>query len=152
MWLLCSHNSYNTCNVTFVKKSLQKQCVKKIPLQKTMLKEKSPPPITIGHEIFAPPSRSPPPPPAINNERSQYYMLGVTQWYLYSILKEIVRALLLLALNLTSQLSAHSLIWVKSSFSCFVVFTTSPATITYKDVSLAKSLILDLIFSVISFM
>ena len=66
--------------------------------------------------------------------------------------KEIVRALLLLALNLTSQLSAYALIWVKSSFSCSVAFKASPSMITYQDVSSAKSLILDLILSVISFM
>ena len=57
--------------------------------------------------------------------KKYYQMLGVTQ-------KETVSALLLLAIRLlyqTSQFSAYALIWVKSSFSCFVAFRASPSMI-----------------------
>ena len=54
MLLLCSHNSYNTCNVTFAKKSSQNNALKKIAPPKKDAKKKLPPPTTIGREIFAP--------------------------------------------------------------------------------------------------
>ena len=47
MPLLCCYcaptNSYNTCNVTFAKKSSQNNALKKSPLQKSMLKKVGPP-------------------------------------------------------------------------------------------------------------
>ena len=65
------------------------------------------------------------------------------------LLRVAVSALLLSALNLTSQESAHLQICDRSSFNWLVVVAASSLIVTYKDVSSAKSLMLDLIFSVI---
>ena len=68
------------------------------------------------------------------------------------LLRVTVSALLLSALNLTSQESAHLQICDSSSFNWLVAVAASSLIVTYKDVSSAKSLMLDLIFSVMSFM
>ena len=75
---------------------------------------------------------------------------GKSKLWVFFVLSVTVRALLLAALNLTNQFSAHWLTCNKSSFSCSVASFASPSMVTYNDVSSAKSLIFDLIFSIMS--